>query len=117
MGLRKCAALVGDASVLAWQFDACRRRLEENRFVAGQNIPAESGRANDPFGQLPELIEDQAKRNVTIISVGGSPAVQADKMAASPALVVFTSGDPIQISTPSAADCFGWITLRHPVSQ
>ena len=86
MGLRKCAALVGDASVLAWQFDACRRRLEENRFVAGQNIPAESGRANDPFGQLPELIEDQAKRNVTIISVGGSPAVQADKMAASPPL-------------------------------
>jgi hypothetical protein len=88
MGLRKCAALVGDASVLAWQFDACRRRLEENPFVAGQNIPAESGRANDLFGQLPELIEDQAKR------------------------IVFTSGDPIQISTPSAADCVGWITLR-----
>jgi putative ABC transport system substrate-binding protein len=81
------------------QVAALRQGLQESGLIEGQNFALEFRWANGRYDRLPALAAELARRKVSvIITMGGSPPVQAAKAATSTIPIVFHLGaDPVRL--------------------
>jgi ABC-type uncharacterized transport system substrate-binding protein len=78
---------------------AVRQGLKESGFVEGQSVGLEFRWAEGRYDHLPALAADLVRRRVSvIITMGGSPAIQAARTATSTIPIVFHLGaDPVDL--------------------
>jgi putative ABC transport system substrate-binding protein len=78
---------------------AIRQGLKETGFVEGRNLELEFRWAEGRYDRLPDLAADLVRRRVSvIITMGGTPPIQAAKAATSSIPIVFHLGaDPVQL--------------------
>ena len=78
---------------------AVRQGLKEAGFIEGQNVGLEFRWAEGQYDRLPSLAVDLVRRKVNvIITMGGTPPVQAARIATSTIPIVFHLGaDPVRL--------------------
>jgi ABC-type uncharacterized transport system substrate-binding protein len=81
------------------QVTAFRQRLKETGYVEGQNVAIEYRWAEDQTTRLPTMATELARRQLTVIVAGGSPAAAlAAKSATTTIPIVFMNvADPVGI--------------------
>ena len=87
----------GLADLQRRQVAAFQRALSEAGYTDGQNVTIEYRWAQDHFDQVPSLLAELTRRQVTVIFAGGGTAPMAKATQSSSIPIVFTSGvDPVQ---------------------
>lgn len=93
-----CLAAPAEATY-AHQVAAVRQGLKDSGLVEGQSFRLEFRWADGQYDRLPTLAADLIRRRVSvIITMGGSPPIQAAKMATTTVPIVFHLGaDPVRL--------------------
>src|SRR5262245_56330267 len=86
----------GASGAMAHLGAAFHRGLKEVGYVEGQNVEVVYRYAEGQYDQVPALVGDLVRRQVTLIGAFGPPAAQAAKAATTTIPIVFTSNDPVK---------------------
>ena len=89
----------GSAQSFARPLSAFLNGLGETGYVEGRNVAIEYRWAGDRIDQLPVMVDDLVRRQVSVLAVlGSTPAALAAKAASTTVPIVFTiAGDPVQV--------------------
>jgi putative tryptophan/tyrosine transport system substrate-binding protein len=89
----------GSAQSFARPLSAFLNGLGETGYVEGRNVAIEYRWAGDRSDQLPAMVDDLVRRQVSVLAVlGSTPAALAAKAASTTVPIVFTiAGDPVQV--------------------
>jgi putative tryptophan/tyrosine transport system substrate-binding protein len=89
----------GSAQSFARPLSAFLNGLGETGYVEGRNVAIEYRWAGDRIDQLPAMVDDLVRRQVSVLAVlGSTPAALAAKAASTTVPIVFTiAGDPVQV--------------------
>jgi putative ABC transport system substrate-binding protein len=89
----------GSAQSFARPLSAFLKGLGETGYVGGRNVAIEYRWAGDRSDQLPAMVDDLVRRQVSVLAVlGSTPAALAAKAASTTVPIVFTiAGDPVQV--------------------
>jgi putative ABC transport system substrate-binding protein len=96
---RGSAVHPGSAQSFARPLSAFLKGLGETGYVEGRNVAIEYRWAGDRSDQLPAMVDDLVRRQVSVLAVlGSTPAALAAKAASTTVPIVFTiAGDPVQV--------------------
>jgi putative ABC transport system substrate-binding protein len=89
----------GSAQSFARPLSAFLKGLGETGYVEGRNVAIEYRWAGDRSDQLPAMVDDLVRRQVSVLAVlGSTPAALAAKAASTTVPIVFTiAADPVQV--------------------
>jgi putative ABC transport system substrate-binding protein len=89
----------GSAQSFARPLSAFLKGLGETGYVDRRNVAIEYRWAGDRIDQLPVMVDDLVRRQVSVLAVlGSTPAALAAKAASTTVPIVFTiAGDPVQV--------------------
>jgi putative ABC transport system substrate-binding protein len=89
----------GSAQSFARPLSAFLKGLGATGYVEGRNVAIEYRWAGDRSDQLPAMVDDLVRRQVSVLAVlGSTPAALAAKAASTTVPIVFTiAGDPVQV--------------------
>jgi putative ABC transport system substrate-binding protein len=89
----------GSAQSFARPLSAFLKGLGETGYAEGRNVAIEYRWAGDRSGQLPAMLDDLVRRQVSVLAVlGSTPAALAAKAASTTVPIVFTiAADPVQM--------------------